>query len=101
MIGMNYSPETMLPGIDDIKESLFGDAGAKVRKPLGPEFGFDSKRGLDFDNTRHFNNIADKGGIEGLKSKLSTLKPDEIDYLRKLSPQDFTKLVDQLEKNKK
>lgn len=100
MVGMNHSPETMLPGIDEITESLFGGAD-KVRKPLGPEFGFDSKKGLDFDNTRHFNKLADKGGIEGLKSKLSTLKSDEIEYLRKLSPQDFTKLVDQLERNKK
>lgn len=100
MVGMNHSPETMLPGLDEITESLFGGAD-KVRKPLGPEFGFDSKKGLDFDNTRHFNNLADKGGIEGLKSKLSTLKSDEIEYLRKLSPQDFTKLVDQLERNKK
>lgn len=68
----------------------------------GPEHSFDPKRGIgDYDNMRTFHNASKQSGVQGLKDNLSNLTPEQISYLKNLSPQDFTKLVDMLEKNKK
>mgnify|MGYP000381948919 CR=1 FL=1 len=40
-------------------------------------------------------------GDEITVPNLANLTPEQISYLKNLSPQDFTKLVDMLEKNKK